>query len=393
MTLILPTPAGRDFLDRPDPQAEPALPSGLVTMGVEEEFLLVDRHTRAPSGSAPHVLEAAATVLGSQAQGEFYTAQVEVCTQPVSTAAALRAELVRLRRVMGDAAAGEGCLLVASGTPVTDPAEPLTVSDDERYQRMAHGFAAALGQYDGIVCGCHIHVGVTSRAQALALANHMRPWLPTLQHLAANSPFVHGRDTSYASRRAVEHTRWPTVGPAPMLPDEAAYEEAVTSLMAERGLLDRRMIYWYARPSEHVPTLEIRVADVNADVDTVVLLAALVRALATTLLTDISQGRPVPMFPETALYEAHRMAARHGMEGVGLDPATGCTLPAHILAERLLAKTAPALAVAGDLSLVEQHLWQLRTYGGGAARQRAAYGHHGRLRDVVDYLAETTAAA
>ncbi|MFE9561535.1 glutamate-cysteine ligase family protein [Streptomyces sp. NPDC006487] len=100
----------------------------------------------------------------------------------------------------------------------------------------------------------------------------MGPWLPVLQALAAYSPFDRGRDSGYASRRAVEHARWPAVGPAPVL-DEAGYEHCAEELVRSGTVLDRRMIYWYARPSEHVPTPEIRVADVNARIGTVVLLA------------------------------------------------------------------------------------------------------------------------
>ncbi|MFK0045948.1 glutamate-cysteine ligase family protein [Streptomyces sp. NPDC090741] len=89
---------------------------------------------------------------------------------------------------MAEAAAGEGCLLVATGTPVIPPERPPTVTPGERYGRMAARRPSLVGSYDGMVCRCHIHVGVTGRGQALALANHVRPWLPTLQALAANSP-------------------------------------------------------------------------------------------------------------------------------------------------------------------------------------------------------------
>ncbi|MFD3723439.1 glutamate--cysteine ligase [Streptomyces sp. NPDC058674] len=367
----------------------PPVTSGLLTVGVEEEFLLVDRRTRRPVGRGPQVLESAATLLGDRAQHEFYTAQVETCTLPTSRLPELREDLAWLRTVMGRAADGEGCRLIASGTPALAPQDPLEVTAGERYRRMAVRFAGAVGRYDGVVCGCHIHVGVSGRGQALALANHMQPWLPVLQGLAANSPFARGRDTGYAAGRAAEHARWPTVGPAPVL-DESGYERVATALVRGGTLLDRRMIYWYARPSEHVPTLEIRVADVNADLDTVILLSALVRGLAASFLSDVEEGlRPVPLL-DGALLEAHRLAARYGLEGEGLDPATGCLLPARILAERLLARAAPALAAAGDLGFVEQHLRRLHTRGGGAARQRAVHARHGRCRDIVDSLADAT---
>ncbi|MFE2553697.1 glutamate-cysteine ligase family protein [Streptomyces sp. NPDC059355] len=304
----------------------------------------------------------------------------------------MRSELALLRRVMAEAAAGEGCLLVATGTPAVPPGRPPTVTPGERYERMAARWSSLVGGYDGMVCGCHIHVGVTGHAQALALANHMRPWLPTLQAIAANSPFSLGRDTGWASHRSVEWARWPGVGPAPLL-DEVGYERLAGHLVRSGTLLDRRMIYWHARPSEHVPTLEIRVCDVNADLDVVVLLTALVRGLATALLPDVDNGRPPLALPDGCLHAAHAHAAHRGLIGEGLDPVRGEHVPAVLLAERLLERAAPGLAATGDLDLVAELFDRLRRSGGGAARQRAAHVRRGRLTDVVGELARTTAAA
>ncbi|MFF3674533.1 glutamate-cysteine ligase family protein [Streptomyces sp. NPDC002120] len=261
-----------------------------------------------------------------------------------------------------------------------------------RHGQMAARWPALVGGYDGMVCGCHIHVGVTGHAQALALANHMRPWLPTLQAIAANSPFSLGRDSGWASHRSVEYARWPGVGPAPLL-DEAGYERLADHLVRSGALLDRRMIYWHARPSEHVPTLEIRVCDVNADLDVVVLLTALVRGLAASLLPDIGNGRPPPDFPDRRLRAAHAFVARRGPTGAGLGAVQGEHAPALMPAGCLLERAAPGLAATGDLDLAEELFDRVRRSGGGAARQRAAHLRKGRLTDVVGELVRTTAAA
>ncbi len=120
----------------------------------------------------------AARALGPLVQPELFTAQVETCTSPTASTAVLRAELAWLRAGLVRAAAGEDCLLVASGTPVIPPEGPLTLTPDDRYRRMAVRFASAFGDYDQVVCGCHVHVGVTSRAAALDLANRIRPGCP-----------------------------------------------------------------------------------------------------------------------------------------------------------------------------------------------------------------------
>lgn len=361
----------------------------ILTMGVEEEFVLVDRATRAPANRAPEVIRRAARELGAQVQAEFFNAQIEICTRPTARRDDLRDQLSRLRKVVGTAAEESGCMPVACGTPVLPPGEPLTVTDSDRYRLMAQRFASLITSDDGLVCGCHVHVGSLDRERALALAVHMRPWLPVLQALAGNSPYAQRQDTGYESWRAVEHARWPTVGPTPVL-DEAAYLAHVERLVRNGTLLDNRMVYWHARPSEHVPTLEVRVADVNADLDTVVLLALLVRGLATYLLPRVDASAPPPRIPDPSLLRAHRLAAVQGLGGIGLDPVDGRERPAVDLVDALIARVRPALDETGDTDWVQAQWARIRTDGGGAARQRAVFRRHGRLSAVVDELAAAT---
>ncbi|MGW6393256.1 carboxylate-amine ligase [Streptomyces sp. NPDC055103] len=362
----------------------------ILTMGVEEEFVLVDRTTRAPANRAPDVIRRAARELGDQVQAEFFNAQIEICTRPHARADVLRAELSRLRGVIGEAAAQSRCMPVACGTPVLPPDEPLTVTDSDRYRLMARRFASLITRDDGLVCGCHIHVGPLDHERALALALHMRPWLPVLQSLAGNSPYARHRDTGYESWRAVEHARWPTVGPTPLL-DEAGYAAHVGRLVRDGTLLDNRMVYWHARPSEHVPTLEVRVADTNAELDTVVLLALLVRGLATGLLPRVEAAVPPPRVPDPHLLRAHRLAAEQGLRGAGLDPVDGTERPAVDLVDALIDRARPGLDATGDTEGVRERWDRIRTDGGGAARQRAVFRRHGRLVEVVDALAAATA--
>ncbi|MEU9852439.1 glutamate--cysteine ligase [Streptomyces sp. NPDC047974] len=361
----------------------------ILTIGVEEEFVLVDRVSRTPVDRAPEVLASARHVLGDQVQREFFNAQVETATRPTASCRDLRDELARMRAVLGEAGRAARCRPVATGTPVLPPARPPTVTDTERYRRMARRYASRFGVVDGPVCGCHIHVGTLGRDVALGLSRGMAPWLPVLQAITANSPYSHSRDTGFDSWRSVEFARWPTVGPAPDL-DEPHYLSRVDELVRTGTLLDRRMVYWYARPSEHVPTLEIRVADANADVDTVVLLACLVRGLAMALLPEVLEGRPAPRVPLRRLLLAHELAARYGLSGFGLDPCTGRETPAGTLGDRLVDRARPGLDAVGDTERALRQWRRLRARGAGAARQRAVYRRHRSLTDVVDSLAETT---
>ncbi|MEV6211529.1 glutamate--cysteine ligase [Kitasatospora sp. NPDC051914] len=377
----------------------PARPRRVVevpTVGVEEEFLLVDRHSRLPVGRAPAVVKEAADVLGEQVQTEFFTSQAEVCTLPVRSLPDLRADLVRVRSVLREAAAGADCRPVGTGMPVMTDGQPPAITDSARYRRICDHVGAVATSAEGLVCGCHVHVGVECRARALALNNLMRPWLPIVQALAVNSPFSAGRDTGYASWRHAFYRRWPTVGPAPRL-DEPAYRATVGGLLDAGVILDTAMIYWYSRPSEHVPTLEVRVADTSADVDTTVLLAALVRGLAATLLSELPGDREPAEACGTAsdttamIDAAHWSAALSGIDGNGPDPVSGRIVPMRCLVDRLVERARPGLEAAGDLGTVRQLLAGLRTAGTGADRQRAAFARRGRYGDVVDEMAALTA--
>ncbi|WP_457031205.1 carboxylate-amine ligase [Kitasatospora sp. P5_F3] len=360
-------------------------PGQVPTIGVEEEFLLADRYSRAAVGAAPTVLKTATELLGDQVGCELFPTMVETRTVPVHTLDQLHGELRRLRAGIAAAAEQADCRAVASGTMVIPAVTRLDVSNQDRYRRMAAEYGPLVhGDQGAGVAGCHIHLGVPDRESAVQLANHLRPWLPTLQAIAANSPFHDGRDTGYAGWRTLRWAQFPGAGPTPLLADAAEYDALLDRLVETGLLLDRRMVYWHARPSERFPTVEIRVCDVNADSGVVVLLAGLARALAAVLLAEAARGVRPPQVPDPLLRAAHWRAARDGLTGAGVDLTTGGPAPAVELVERLLRRIAPGLAAAGDTATVHSLWTELRRHGGGAERQRTAHRRRYDLRDVVD---------
>ncbi|MFJ8387744.1 glutamate-cysteine ligase family protein [Streptomyces sp. NPDC094438] len=257
------------------------MPEDVPTVGVAEEFFLTDRRTRATVACAPAVIKGAQAVLGDQVGAELFTTIVETRTRPVAILSALRRELLWLRSGVATAAGAVGCRAVASGTAIVTPSGRSEATDGARCLRMAAEYAPLVtGDRSTDVCGCHIHIVTPDREEAVQLGNHLRPWLPTLQAPAANSPFHGGQVSGYASWRTIRRGTWPGTGPAPPLADAAAYNTLVDVLVASGMLLDRRMVYRHARPSEHCPTLEVRVADVSADLDTVLLLTGLTRRVS-----------------------------------------------------------------------------------------------------------------
>ncbi|WP_034263277.1 carboxylate-amine ligase [Actinospica robiniae] len=365
-----------------------------LTFGVEEEFLLVDAETRVAAARSDQVIAQARLELGDQIESEFYLSQLETHSEPCGTAAELRRDLARCRRVAARAARDARCLLVASPCAVLT-SRPLPIRSYGRYLRLAEHLGPVLVKADCEISGLHVHLGSLGRGESLALSAALRPWLPVLQALAANAPFAAEADTGWASRRGLTYGRWPTVGPAPVL-DERGYDKTVAELISTGIIIDPAMLYWYARPSAHYPTLETRVADVNGDLDTTVLLAVLLRGLATVILAGLEQRldhRPgAGKIDDDRLVENHYRAARYGMAARLFDSATGQDQPVPALLDALLEFAEPALDALGDLPFAVSTLHRLLRDGGGAERQRAEYARTGSWTGLVDYLARETIA-
>jgi carboxylate-amine ligase len=354
---------------------------------VEEEFLLVDRRTRLPVPAAGEVLAAAGTGGVAELKPELQRSQVESVTGVCTTLAQVREQLADGRRRLVAAAGGLGLALLATGHPPRAAGPPGLIGN-ARAARIGDTYAAVIRDYQ--TCGCHVHVGVPDRAVAVAVLDHLRPWLPTLLALAANSPFDAGADTGYQSWRMVLQSRFPGSGPAPACGSVAEYDRALDALVSCGVLADRQMGFWLARPSEHLPTVEVRVADAALCVDDAVLLAGLVRALVGTAVAAVTAGEPAPQPAAPVVTAALWTAARYGLAGPAVDPWRACRVPAADLLERLAKHVTPALDAVGDTAEVHRQLDRVRREGTGATRQRrAARGDPSRL---VDWLARHTAA-
>jgi carboxylate-amine ligase len=371
----------------PEEMAERAEAHDLHTLGVEEEYLLVD--AQGPHGVpvVEEVLDHVPAELRDAVQHELQRSQIEVASPPQLELSGLWEALTRLRTGLADAAEQAGARLVAVGWgPAPGPATD--VVDKPRYHRMRERFGD-LSPGQGLN-GMHVHVSVPDPETGVQVLNHLRPWLPILQAATANSPFHEGVDTGYASWRSIMWERWPTVGPTPYLESHEAYEQLLADLVTTGAMLDEGMLYWYARLSANYPTVEIRMGDVCPTLDDTMLLAAFARGLVATVLHDVREGKPAPHLPHHLLVAAHWRAARDGLEGLGVDLQTRQTRPAWRLMRQLFDYIRPELDRHGDLEMATVLLGRLRSRGTGAARQRAVQAQQGSISDVVTWLAART---
>ncbi len=362
-----------------------------LTVGAEEEYLLVDPLTRQLRPEAPKVVNEAAAELGERVTTEITCYQVEARTDPHTSLAAFADQIHAMRRAVVRAAARHGLRVVSSGTPVLPQPHPIAVTEGPRYARSVAMFGAL--DDEQTICACHLHIGIPDLDLALQVSNHLRSRLPQLIALAANSPYWQGRDTGYASWRTLAWARWPAAGPPPHFDSTAHFDALVEDLTGTGTIMDRGGLYWDIRPSHHVPTLEIRAFDATPTAADTVLLAAVTRALVATALTDIEAGRPAFRPPSSLLRTACWRAARDGLTGDAVDLHARRLQPATTLIERMLDDLHPALAHHGDLDTVTAGWARLRTLGNGAERQRAAHRHRDSPADVVDALMQAVDAA
>ncbi|GAB3033163.1 glutamate--cysteine ligase [Mycobacterium bourgelatii] len=358
--------------------------SELPTVGVEEEFLLIDPQSGEPDPRSAEVA-AQAKRRGVELQLELSSCQVETASSVASTSAELREDLLALRRTAAQAAEAVGVRLLALGLPPVTP-HKFPVTDTPRYRQI--GALYGMVAHEQGISGCHVHVQVPDRAAAVHVSNWLRPWLPSLLALSANSAIYRNAETGYASWRSVLWRRWPAAGAPPFFPSLDEYERTVRMLVDTGVILDPDMIYWDVRASATFPTVEVRVADVPATVAETVLLATLIRAAVMTALQERDDiGRLAP----AALRAAYWLASHDGLSGRALNLFDDCkAVPAREQLSALVRRVRPALEALGEFDFVVDELERIVTQGNGAMRQLRAWRQREDVRDVLEEAAAAT---
>ena len=207
-------------------------------MGIEEEFLVVHPGSRTPEPAGPRVAARAAQILGDSVCEEFTQYQIELRTPPCIQPEVLREELLRLRRAAATAAAAEDLRICASGTPILGLQDGFAVGDHPRYHAQVQQYRALLADF--AVCALHVHIHLPDQERAVLVSNHLRPWLPLLVALGANSPFHQGHDTGYADWRAVIRSRFPCLGPPPYGESLRHHQQIADAMAESEAMLDAK---------------------------------------------------------------------------------------------------------------------------------------------------------
>jgi len=363
------------------------MPDLPLTIGIEEEYQIIDPATRELRSYVQRFLERGQTVLPDQIHPEFLQSQVEAGTRICHNLQEARREVTRMRRSIWEMAEAEGLWVAAAGTHPFSSWARQEVSPLGRYTELAR-FLQDVGRRL-LIFGTHVHVGIEDRELLIAVMNQLRSFLPHLLALSTSSPFWHNRDTGLKSYRSVLFESLPRTGIPPQFSSHADYQSYVDTLLATGSIADPTHIWWDVRPSARFPTLEVRVPDMCTRIDETLCLAALVQAIAAKLVRLQQAHQPRRTYRRHLLDENKWRAVRYGIEGKLIDFDKTKEVPLPALIENLLAWVDDVLDELGSRADVE-YAYTILGQGTSADRQLAAYRRTGDFHAVVDQVVEET---
>ncbi len=355
------------------------------TIGVEEEFHIIDPSTSGLTPGASRLMRADADDV---AEPELQRSMIETATPICADLDGVTASLVAGRTSLREAANQAGVWLAATGTVPEAGRQLGAVYNRRRYQRIADEYRQLVTEQQ--VCAMQVQVGVPDRELSVLLLRRIRDWLPTLLAMSASSPYFLGADTGYASYRSIVVSRWPTGGPPPLFRSLREYDSVVERLVRSGVIGDPKMIYFDVRPSARYPTLEFRIADGCPLIEDVTLLTGLARALVATAAAEEAAGVEAPETDYAMLRGATWRAARSGLDGALVDPVHAQEMPAAQMVSRLLAHLRPALEHFEDWQLVSELSAALLARGTSAQRQRRFVADDTNLNSVVAEVVRET---
>ena len=366
------------------------------SVGVEEEYLLVDKTSRKLASSPPEQLfTACESALVGRVSPEFLRCQIEVGTPVCMTLGEVRAELAYFRKTVAKEASAHNLAPIAASTHPFAEWTDQPHTDKERYNQIARTMQVVARRM--LICGMHVHVGIEDDELRIDLFNQLAYFLPHLLALSTSSPFWRGRNTGLKSYRLAVFNEMPRTGLPPRFESHHEYRHIVEILSHAGVLEDATKIWWDLRPSDRFPTLELRVTDVCPRLDDAVAIAALYRCLCRMLyrLRRANQSwRPYSRF---LLAENRWQAQRHGTSASLIDFGRNETAPFVDLAEELIELVRPDAAFFGCERELE-HIRAIAAEGTSADKQLSLAGEiaddgllpKDALNRIVDHLINET---
>ncbi|MFX0545778.1 carboxylate-amine ligase [Roseovarius sp. S1116L3] len=363
------------------------------TIGIEEEYLLVDIETMALTDAPEALMEACRGELQDQVSPEFLNCQIEIGTKVCATVSDAREDLRRLRSCIAREASKFGLAPIAASCHPFSRWREQKHTDKDRYNDLSADLAGVVRRM--LICGMHVHVAVGAPDRRIDIMNQLSYFLPHLLALSCSSPFWQGHDTGLDSYRLTVFDNLPRTGLPPRMSSFGEFERA-THVLTDLGVIeDASKIWWDLRPSSKFPTIESRICDVQPRMEDALTLAALTQGLARMLWRLSVKNQRWRIYETFLISENRWRAQRYGVREGLIDFGLGQIVPMPVLMDEMVELIEEDAAHFGSVAEVT-HARSMAAQGTSADRQRRTFeaaatagkDRDGALREVVAHLIE-----
>ncbi|MEM8995820.1 MAG: carboxylate-amine ligase [Acidobacteriota bacterium] len=354
-----------------------------LTLGIEEEYQIIDPETRQLASGNQQLLDEGAKILGEQIKPEFMQSQVEVGTRVCRDISEARSEIVRLRKTVSDLAKVHGLGLAAASTHPISTWSDQTITGAERYRQLEDDLRHVVRRL--LIFGMHVHIGIEDPELRIDVMNQARYFMPHVLALTTSSPFFQGRDTGLKSYRTVIFENMPRSGIPPSFRAMSEYKGFIDTLVSTGCIDEPTKIWWDIRPHPKFPTLEFRVCDICTRIDETLCVAAFLQALVAKLIKLRANNQSWRAYRHHLIIENKWRAVRYGLDGKLIDFGQRQQVPLRHLAVELLELVDDVVDELGTRQEVE-YIHTILAEGSSADRQLATYRRTGKLEAVVDQL-------
>lgn len=357
------------------------------TLGIEEEFQIVDPETRELRSHVAEILDEGRMLLGEQVKPEMIQSQIEVGTGVCKNIEEARNDITRLRSIIASLAEKNGLKIIAASTHPISRWQEQQIFDDPRYELLVQELQTVARSL--LIFGVHVHVGVADRERQIHIMNASRYFLPHVLALSTSSPFWMGHNTGLKSYRSEIFKQFPRTDIPDHFDSYPGFQRYV-DLLIKTGCIDNgKKIWWDSRPHPYFPTIEFRICDIPTRVDDTVAIAALFQAIVAKLYKLIDKNLGFRLYRRMLIQENKWRAVRYGLEGKLIDFGKNKEVPVKDLIRELLEFVDDVLDDLQSRKEVE-HIHTILDRGTSADEQLRVYRETTDLNAVVDRLIELT---
>ncbi|HEX6622412.1 MAG TPA: carboxylate-amine ligase [Pyrinomonadaceae bacterium] len=357
------------------------------TLGIEEEFQIVDPQTRELKSHIVEILEQGRMLLGEQVKPEMIQSQVEVGTGVCANIQEARADITRLRSIVSWLARQKGLAIVAASTHPISHWKEQQITDDPHYALLIEELQMVASSL--LIFGLHVHVGLPDRERQIHVMNAARYFLPHVLALSTSSPFWLGVNTGLKSYRCEVFKKFPRTDIPDHFGSYQSFQSYVELLLKTKSIQNPKKIWWDVRPHPYFPTLEFRICDIPTRVDDTIAIAALFQAIVCKLDRLIEKNLGFRLYRRMLIQENKWRAVRYGLDGKLIDFGKQTEVPARDLILELLEFVDDVLDDLDSRKEVE-HIHTILQRGTSADEQLRVFNETGSLQSVVDTLIEST---